>query len=162
MTRGELLMRHRWWLVFMVGMWWGSYDVWAAASTDSPNVAQVDLSPTQQVSCEGPQPIQILGLSMNLETSGNPVMVSVVLNYRGGVNAAFSMQPVVDGTFGTEDQVYRHLGTVPQIDVLTVMRMYPLAEGVHHFGVEINSCQGSPIITNGWLTVYELPPAKLK
>jgi len=99
---------------------------------------------------------------MNLETSGNPVMVSVVLNYRGGINSAFSMQPVVDGTFGTEDQVYRHLGTVPQIDVLTVTRMYPLAEGVHHFGVEINSCQNSPIISNGWLTVYELPSVKLK
>jgi hypothetical protein len=108
---------------------WSVGAAWAAAAQDAPNAAQVDLE--QGGECPGPQPTQLPGLALSLETFGNPVLVSVTLNYRGNALSAFLMRPVIDGIFSTEDQVNRSLNTVGHRDIVSLTRLYWLPEGLH-------------------------------
>jgi hypothetical protein len=155
-------MRHRWWLVLMVGILWGLSGAWAAAPLDAPNVAQVDLQQTFRCPFGGFGDIPDLHLSV--ETFGNPVLVLWTVNVSSPPQGVLRMRPVIDGQALSGDQLEHHMGdflSCCQSVILPFARLYPLPAGPHTVGVEMD-CQGNNFLTNGWLTVYELPPAKLK
>jgi hypothetical protein len=156
-------MRHRWWLVLMVGILWGLSGVWAAAPIDAPNVAQVDLQQTFPCPHEGFGAIPDLQLSV--ETFGNPVLVLWTINVSSYPQGIIRMRPVIDGQAMTGDQLEHHMGeflSCCESAILPFARRYPLPAGLRTVGVEMFCLQANIQLTNGWLTVYELPPAKLK
>jgi len=154
-------MRQRWWLAFMAGVLWGSCGVWAAASPDTPNVAQVDLQ--QEFQCPtGGQSAVIPDLRLSVQTFGNPVLVMFILNFQASPTGNINMRPVIDGQPLIGDQLDRAVGDfLGQRDILPFTRFYTLPAGLHTFGVEM-TCQAGISVFNGWMTVSELPPAKLK
>jgi hypothetical protein len=123
------------------------------------NVAQADLKQTFACPVPPGQYQDIADLNVTLETFGGPSMLTSMLNFRGAPTAAVDFFPVIDGQASNEGRLLQQIGDFSgQVALLPFTRVYALPAGVHTFGVRIACYQ--VLVDRGWLTVYELPPAR--
>jgi flagellin-like protein len=120
------------------------------------NVAQADV--TQGFACPTGGTYQdIPDLNLTLQTSGGPVMLTSILNFRANPTAGIDFFPVIDGVASNAGRLQRFIGEFSgQVDVLPLSRVYAMPAGVHTFGVRV-ACQSQILVDRGWLTAYELP-----
>jgi hypothetical protein len=146
----------------------------AAPGSSGPNVGQVErleLDPASGWPCPNllnptrtdNQLFEIPGLTLSITTTGNPVLVAVMMNVRGGSESLF-WSLIIDGQGRNQDEMTHVLTPAPAGtllgDTLNYHRVISLAAGAHTIGVGM-SCAGTTIVVyRSWLTAYELPMVK--
>jgi hypothetical protein len=92
-----------------------------------------------------------------LSTSGQPVVVSYVVNFRASPQAGIYTAAYVDGVRDTAHQLDRAIGDYldsGQADTITLMRVYNLPKGTHVFELGVSCVKAVNIY--GWMTAYEV------
>jgi hypothetical protein len=140
-------------------LWFG-----AAAQAQPVNVGQVDGGRTG-IGCLTPPgagtfvEVPDHQLTLSLTTSGRPVLVMFDIMVQTTSDQAILLRASIDGQDPDHNAVFNWVQTGSgQVGARTLSysRVFPLAKGAHHFGVQM-SCQGNPEILAGrWLTVIEL------
>jgi hypothetical protein len=133
-----------------------SVVAFSAESALAQNFAQADLPLEASCPRDG-QPGLIPGLVASLTTSGRPVFVSYVVGFISSPQGVIHLTSVIDGL--NADQLDRAIGDFlgsGQSDTIAFSRVYALQKGAHTFALAF-SCQSAIQVTQGWLTVYELP-----
>ena len=130
------------------------------APASAPNVAQV--TGNSPVGCPTPQGNfeTIPDFSVQLTTTGKPVMIMFTLFFVASPTGIISMRPAIEG-IGIDPSAVYALGQGPinegQHLTLSYSRVHALSAGTHTFGIEVTCQDAVTIYPNvSWLTVYEL------
>jgi hypothetical protein len=133
---------------------------WAGQpSPPPPNVAQVDR--TTEWTCPTPTGthgdwFNVPDLVASLTTTGNPVLVTIVLEFIGEQPASSpQLSPVIDGVRQPQKLDW-HTSSGGEVATITFSRLYVLPAGQHTFAAAL-TCQNLVVVVRGWLTLYELP-----
>jgi hypothetical protein len=136
-------------------------STWAGKPEPRANVEQVDLA--EAYVCQPSREPQPVPIQVDLQTSGGPVLVSVVLfaySWEGPIPVSFGVVFTVDGQLHHETEV-RSAATTG--DTLSPSRVFDVPAGVHTFGLSAICSPASAyavLIYRAWLIAYELPMEK--
>jgi hypothetical protein len=129
------------------------------AGVNAQNAAQVD--GTQGGQClEHGAVGDVPGLNLQLETTGNPVLMIYTVQFNASPTGQITLWPVIDGVTQLASHRDRAIGDFSgQVADVTFSRVFALASGAHTFGLRA-TCQSTVVFSTSWLTVYELPRSK--
>ena len=131
-----------------------------ATAAPAQNVGQVDGTVGPGECPTGGVVHDVPGLTLSLDTTGNPVLMNYTVQFNGNPTAGITLWPVIDGVTQTGAQRDRLIGDFSgQTADVTFSRVFALAPGLHTFGLRA-TCQSQVSFTTRWLTVYELPKSK--
>jgi hypothetical protein len=107
------------------------------------------------VSCPGPRGVfSDSDVRLNLQTTGNPVQISIHMNATMGANTGIAIRPTIDDETADDQTAEQNIAGAESIHIV-FSRIYSVAQGRHSFKAQF-SCKGNVSVGQRWMIVQEL------